>query len=77
MLVRICAHVGHAGRLLTALSGPRRGTGGLNAANQIYNRFKAAGKALNEGDIAILDAAQDHYYQVRYDISVHLKIGAN
>ncbi|KAI0781014.1 FAD/NAD-P-binding domain-containing protein [Trametes elegans] len=39
------------------------GSGGLLAANQIYNRFKQAGKALNEGDIAILDAAEYHYYQ--------------
>ncbi|KAI0709114.1 FAD/NAD-P-binding domain-containing protein [Earliella scabrosa] len=39
------------------------GSGGLNVANQIYNRFKSAGKALNEGDIAILDAAEYHYYQ--------------
>lgn len=40
------------------------GSGGLTVANQIYNRFKSAGKALNEGDIAILDAAEYHYYQV-------------
>ena len=40
------------------------GTGGLGVANQIYNRFKSAGKALNAGDIAILDAAEYHYYQV-------------
>jgi NADH dehydrogenase FAD-containing subunit len=33
------------------------------AANQIYNRFKAAGKALNAGDIAIIDPAEYHYYQ--------------
>ncbi|KAI0082703.1 FAD/NAD(P)-binding domain-containing protein [Panus rudis PR-1116 ss-1] len=39
------------------------GSGGLTVANQIYNRFKNAGKALNEGDIAILDAAEYHYYQ--------------
>ncbi|EMD38532.1 hypothetical protein CERSUDRAFT_113712 [Gelatoporia subvermispora B] len=39
------------------------GSGGLTVANQIYNRFKAAGKALNKGDIAIVDAAQYHYYQ--------------
>lgn len=40
------------------------GSGGLTVANQIYNRFKSAGKALNKGDIAILDAAEYHYYQV-------------
>ncbi|KAF9005614.1 FAD/NAD(P)-binding domain-containing protein [Cyathus striatus] len=39
------------------------GTGGLTVANQIYNRFKAAGKPLNAGDIAVIDAAQYHYYQ--------------
>jgi sulfide:quinone oxidoreductase len=40
------------------------GSGGLAAANQIYNRFKAAGKALKDGDVAIVDAAEYHYYQV-------------
>ena len=39
--------------------------GGLSVANQIYDRFKAAGKPLNEGDIAIVDGAEYHYYQVR------------
>ncbi|KAF8654117.1 hypothetical protein AX16_003649 [Volvariella volvacea WC 439] len=39
------------------------GSGGLSVANQIYNRFKAAGKSLNPGDIAIVDAAEYHYYQ--------------
>ncbi|CAL1704836.1 unnamed protein product [Somion occarium] len=39
------------------------GAGGLSVANQIYNRFKTSGKPLNEGDIAILDAAEFHYYQ--------------
>lgn len=39
------------------------GSGGLSVANQIYNRFKRAGKSLNPGDIAILDAAEYHYYQ--------------
>jgi len=42
---------------------PLIGTGGLAAANQIYNRFKAAGKSLNAGDIAIIDPAEYHYYQ--------------
>lgn len=40
------------------------GAGGLTVANQVYNRFKEAGKALNDGDIAILDAADYHHYQV-------------
>lgn len=33
-------------------------------ANQIYNRFKSAGKALKEGDVAVIDPAEFHYYQV-------------
>ncbi|KDQ60863.1 hypothetical protein JAAARDRAFT_204661 [Jaapia argillacea MUCL 33604] len=39
------------------------GSAGLNVANQIYNRFKAAGKALNPGDVAIVDPAEWHHYQ--------------
>lgn len=39
------------------------GTGGLVAANQIYHRFKSSGKALNAGDILIIDPAEYHYYQ--------------
>ncbi|GBE82311.1 Sulfide:quinone oxidoreductase, mitochondrial [Sparassis crispa] len=39
------------------------GSGGLTVANQIYSRFKAAGKPLNEGDIAVVDSAEFHYYQ--------------
>ncbi|KAH9842790.1 FAD/NAD(P)-binding domain-containing protein [Rhodofomes roseus] len=39
------------------------GSGGLTVANQIFNRFKAAGTPLNKGDIAILDANEYHYYQ--------------
>ena len=45
------------------------GSGGLTVANQIYNRFKSAGKALNPGDIAIVDAAEYHYYQVRMHVA--------
>jgi hypothetical protein len=37
----------------------------LSVAHQIYDRFKAAGKPLNDGDIAIVDRAEYHYYQVR------------
>jgi hypothetical protein len=44
---------------------PRAGSGGLSVANQIYDRFKAAGKPLNPGDVAIIDPAENHYYQVR------------
>ncbi|GJE95100.1 NAD(P)/FAD-dependent oxidoreductase [Phanerochaete sordida] len=39
------------------------GAGGLTVANQIYDRFKAAGKPLNEGDIVVVDGADYHYYQ--------------
>ncbi|KAH8829180.1 FAD/NAD(P)-binding domain-containing protein [Flagelloscypha sp. PMI_526] len=39
------------------------GSAGLSVANQIYNRFKAAGKPLNQHDIAILDANDWHFYQ--------------
>ncbi|KAF8959048.1 hypothetical protein BDZ97DRAFT_1923194 [Flammula alnicola] len=39
------------------------GSGGLSVAQQIYNRFKAAGKPLADGDIAIVDGAENHYYQ--------------
>ena len=40
------------------------GSGGLSVARQIYNRFEAAGKPLADGDIGIVDGAEDHYYQV-------------
>jgi hypothetical protein len=40
------------------------GSGGLSVANQLYNRFDAAGKTLNSGDIAVIDAAEYHHYQV-------------
>ncbi|PPQ83737.1 hypothetical protein CVT24_007624 [Panaeolus cyanescens] len=39
------------------------GSGGLSVAQQIVNRFKNAGKPLNNGDIAIIDGAKNHYYQ--------------
>ncbi|TFK76485.1 sulfide-quinone oxidoreductase [Pluteus cervinus] len=39
------------------------GTGGLSVANQVYNRFKAAGKSLNSSDVAIIDDAEYHFYQ--------------
>ncbi|KAH9951347.1 FAD/NAD(P)-binding domain-containing protein [Amylocystis lapponica] len=39
------------------------GSGGLTVASQIYNRFRSAGKPLNERDIAVVDAAEYHYYQ--------------
>lgn len=39
------------------------GTGGLAVANQIYNKFRAEGKKLADGDIQIVDAAEFHHYQ--------------
>lgn len=39
------------------------GSGGLSVANQIYDRFAVAGKPLNPGDIAIVDASKTHDYQ--------------
>jgi sulfide:quinone oxidoreductase len=36
----------------------------LSVAQQIYNRFEAAGKPLNAGSIGIVDGAENHYYQV-------------
>lgn len=42
----------------------RIGSGGLSVAQQLYNRFDAAGKPLKAGDIAIVDAAEYHNYQV-------------
>ncbi|KAL1409633.1 hypothetical protein Q8F55_003629 [Vanrija albida] len=44
------------------------GTGGLTAANQIYNALKAQGKQLADGDIAIIDAAKTHDYQPGFTI---------
>ena len=53
---------------------PYTGSAGLSVANQIYYRFKSAGKALNEDDIAIVDAAEYHYYQVRkiFATAIHI-----
>lgn len=39
------------------------GSGGLSVAHQIRDRFKEAGKPLKADDIAIVDAAEYHYYQ--------------
>jgi len=39
------------------------GSGGLSVAQQLYNRFKDAGKPLQAGDIAVVDAAEYHNYQ--------------
>ncbi|KAG6832382.1 hypothetical protein H0H92_002650 [Tricholoma furcatifolium] len=40
------------------------GSAGLSVAQQIYNRFAAAGTPLNAGDVAIADGSDYHYYQV-------------
>ncbi|GJJ12171.1 hypothetical protein Clacol_006412 [Clathrus columnatus] len=45
------------GKVKVLVVGGGMRTGGLSVANQIYNRFKSAGKSLNEGDIAIFDAS--------------------
>lgn len=39
------------------------GAAGLSAANQVYNAFKAQGKTLADGDVAIVDANRNHDYQ--------------
>ncbi|TFK29903.1 sulfide-quinone oxidoreductase [Coprinopsis marcescibilis] len=39
------------------------GSAGLSVANQVYDRFKSEGKSLNKDDIAVVDAADYHYYQ--------------
>lgn len=41
------------------------GSAGLSVAHQISDRFEAAGKFLGKDDIAIVDAAEYHNYQVR------------
>jgi sulfide:quinone oxidoreductase len=44
------------------------GTGGLAAANQVYNLFKARNQTLGDGDIAIVDANAHHDYQPGWTI---------
>lgn len=44
------------------------GTGGLAAANQVYNLFKAENKTLADGDIAIVDSNPVHDYQPGWTI---------
>ena len=58
------------GSVLIALS-TLTGTAGISVSNQIYNRFKAAGKTLDTHDVAVVDGAHWHHYQVR--ISAYLK----
>jgi hypothetical protein len=36
---------------------PLLGAAGLAAANQVYNAFKASGKALGDGDVTIVDVS--------------------
>ena len=45
-------------------------------ANQLYNRFAQAKHRLNEGDIAVLDAAEYHHYQVECGVCI-VKISYN
>ncbi|WVQ80979.1 hypothetical protein IAT38_003086 [Cryptococcus sp. DSM 104549] len=44
------------------------GAAGLSAANQVYNAFKAQGKTLADGDVAIVDANKNHDYQPGWTI---------
>lgn len=60
--------VHYSDRVLRRRADCYSGSGGLTVANQIYNRFKAAGKPLNPGDVGVLDAAEYHYYQVSAQI---------
>ncbi|GAA5901040.1 hypothetical protein JCM5296_007293 [Sporobolomyces johnsonii] len=39
------------------------GTGGVTVAAQLQRAFKAEGRALGEGDIAIIEPAKTHHYQ--------------
>lgn len=40
------------------------GAGGLAAANQIYNAFKASGNTLKQGDVAILDVRRPRLHEL-------------
>ena len=53
------------------------GSAGLAAAQQIYDRFASAGKSLNPQDIAIVDAAEWHHYQVRSYINTYAMLPAH
>ncbi|KAK4047826.1 hypothetical protein OIV83_005169 [Microbotryomycetes sp. JL201] len=39
------------------------GTGGTTVSSQLLRAFKAEGRPLNDGDIAIVDSASTHHYQ--------------
>ncbi|KAJ6496638.1 hypothetical protein C8R47DRAFT_1114910 [Mycena vitilis] len=58
---RLASTTSDAGKFKVLVVGG--GSGGLSVANQIYDRFRAAGKPLNPGDVAIIDPAENHYYQ--------------
>ncbi|TYJ55041.1 hypothetical protein B9479_004264 [Cryptococcus floricola] len=67
--------VNHLHRLAsTAATGTHKvlvigaGAAGLSAANQIYNAFKAQGRTLADGDVAIVDANKTHDYQPGWTI---------
>ena len=40
------------------------GSAGLSVSNQLVNKFRSEGKPLSDGDVAVLDAAEFHHYQV-------------
>ncbi|KAF8902123.1 hypothetical protein CPB84DRAFT_1776669 [Gymnopilus junonius] len=71
--VRLTSHkaILHQTRSATTTSQPQKykvlvvggGSAGLAVARQVYDRFKAAGKSLGDGDIGIVDGAETHYYQ--------------
>ncbi|THH03805.1 hypothetical protein EW145_g5992 [Phellinidium pouzarii] len=46
------------------------GSGGIGVSNQIFNRFKAAGTPLADGDVAVVDAAEWHHYQPGWSVSL-------
>ncbi|KAJ9097475.1 hypothetical protein QFC19_006744 [Naganishia cerealis] len=54
-------HAVNAGKHKVVVVGA--GSGGLSVANQLYNSFKANGKELQKGDVAVIDAAKVHHFQ--------------
>lgn len=55
LAARFATTSAHSGKHKVVVIGA--GAGGLAAANQIYNAFKAKGESLNSGDIAIIDVS--------------------
>jgi sulfide:quinone oxidoreductase len=54
-LARYATTSAHSGKHKVVVIGA--GAGGLAAANQIYNAFKASGQRLGDGDVAIIDVS--------------------